>query len=140
MLNVVVTGGGTIAPIDDVRSIANVSSGRFSASISEACLRLGAKVEATLMHVNPTAERIPVSFSADDTPLGEVQLERGKWTDVSFDVPRSMRGHVARVTITPDRTWSPAEHGTKDDYDGDPARRQYADGLATIERSSHSLS
>ena len=38
-MNVVVTGGGTDArPIDDVRQIANVSSGRFSAvAITEAC-------------------------------------------------------------------------------------------------------
>ena len=33
-MNVVVTGGGTIAPIDDVRNLANVSSGRFSAMIA----------------------------------------------------------------------------------------------------------
>jgi len=67
------------------------------------------------MHVNPTAERIPVSFRADDATLGVLQLERGKWTDASFDVPQSLRGRVARVTIAPERTWSPAEHGTKDD-------------------------
>ena len=36
--NVVVTGGGTIAPIDDVRLLTNVSSGRFAAAITEACL------------------------------------------------------------------------------------------------------
>ena len=33
-MNVVVTGGGTIAPIDDVRLMTNISSGRFAASIS----------------------------------------------------------------------------------------------------------
>ena len=43
-MNVVVTGGGTLAPIDDVRHIANLSSGRFSALISEACLARGANV------------------------------------------------------------------------------------------------
>ena len=55
MLRVVVTGGGTIAPIDDVRHIANGSSGRFSAAISEdACLRRGAAV----WHLHtPTAGR-----------------------------------------------------------------------------------
>ena len=37
-MNVVVTGGGTIAPIDDVRLMTNVSSGRFAAAITEACL------------------------------------------------------------------------------------------------------
>jgi phosphopantothenate---cysteine ligase (CTP) len=43
-VNVVVTGGGTIAPIDDVRLMTNVSSGRFAAAITEACLDQGAKV------------------------------------------------------------------------------------------------
>lgn len=43
-MNVVVTGGGTIAPIDDVRHVANASSGRFSAMITEACLARGAHV------------------------------------------------------------------------------------------------
>ena len=41
-MNVVVTGGGTIAPIDDVRRLTNVSTGRFAAAITEACLERGA--------------------------------------------------------------------------------------------------
>ena len=90
-------------------------SSRWTSGAASVWLRLGAKVEATLMHVNPTAERIPVSFRADDATLGVLQLERGKWTDASFDVPEQLRGRVARVTISPERTWSPAEHGTKDD-------------------------
>jgi phosphopantothenate-cysteine ligase len=43
-MNVVVTAGGTIAPIDDVRQIANTSTGRFGAMIAEAALRRGAHV------------------------------------------------------------------------------------------------
>jgi phosphopantothenate---cysteine ligase (CTP) len=43
-MNVVVTGGATIAPIDDVRYLTNVSSGRFSARITEAFLARGATV------------------------------------------------------------------------------------------------
>ncbi len=43
-MNIVVTGGGTVAPIDDVRHIANVSTGRFSSEISEAFLKRGADV------------------------------------------------------------------------------------------------
>lgn len=59
-MNVVVTGGGTIAPIDDVRSITNVSSGRFSAAITEACLRRGASV----WHVHAPGARLPLLRSA----------------------------------------------------------------------------
>jgi phosphopantothenate-cysteine ligase len=43
-MNVLVTGGGTIAPIDDVRRIVNVSTGRFSAMLSEAFLRRSCRV------------------------------------------------------------------------------------------------
>ena len=43
-MNVLVTAGGTLAPIDDVRRIANVSTGRFGASIAEAALERGAHV------------------------------------------------------------------------------------------------
>ena len=43
-MNVLVTAGGTIAPIDDVRAIANTSTGRFGAMIAEAALRRGANV------------------------------------------------------------------------------------------------
>jgi phosphopantothenate-cysteine ligase len=42
--SVLVTGGGTIAPIDDVRVIANVSTGRFASQISQALLETGAAV------------------------------------------------------------------------------------------------
>lgn len=59
-MNVVVTGGGTIAPIDDVRHIANVSTGRFSAEIAEACLRRGADV----WHVHAPTALLPFSRSA----------------------------------------------------------------------------
>lgn len=43
-MNILVTGGGTVAPIDDVRQITNRSTGRLSAMITEACLALGAEV------------------------------------------------------------------------------------------------
>ena len=43
-IRVLVTGGGTIAPIDEVRQITNVSTGSFSAQLAEAFLGLGAEV------------------------------------------------------------------------------------------------
>jgi phosphopantothenate---cysteine ligase (CTP) len=43
-MNVLVTSGGTVAPIDDVRQITNASTGRFGAMIAEEALRRGAKV------------------------------------------------------------------------------------------------
>jgi phosphopantothenate-cysteine ligase len=43
-MNVVVTGGATIAPLDDVRLMTNVSSGHFAAAITEACIARQARV------------------------------------------------------------------------------------------------
>jgi len=54
-MNVVVTGGGTLAPIDEVRSITNLSSGRFSAAITEAWLARG----ATVVHIHAPGALLP---------------------------------------------------------------------------------
>ena len=59
-MNVVVTGGGTVAPIDEVRQITNVSSGRFSAALSEACLGRGASV----WHLHAPAAHLPIPRAA----------------------------------------------------------------------------
>jgi phosphopantothenate-cysteine ligase len=56
-VNVLVTGGGTTAPIDDVRTITNVSTGRFAAAISESCLARGASV----WHVYSPAALLPLA-------------------------------------------------------------------------------
>jgi phosphopantothenoylcysteine synthetase/decarboxylase len=85
-MNVVVTGGGTVAPIDDVRQITNVSTGRFSATITEACLRNGASV----WHIHAPNAQLPyyrdatLDLSTGD-PAGEWgRLERLKreWLEV----------------------------------------------------------
>lgn len=43
-MNVLITAGGTVAPIDDVRFVSNRSTGRFGASLAEAWLKRGASV------------------------------------------------------------------------------------------------
>ena len=55
-MNVVVTGGGTIAPVDDVRLLTNVSSGRLAAAISEAFLDRGASV----WHIHARSAQLPL--------------------------------------------------------------------------------
>jgi phosphopantothenate--cysteine ligase len=69
-MNVVVTGGGTVAPIDDVRSITNASSGRFAAMIAEACLERG----ATVWHIHAPSAQCPLRRQArlDLDTLNEV--------------------------------------------------------------------
>lgn len=64
-MNVVVTGGGMVAPIDDVRSITNTSTGRFSAAITEACLDVG----ATVHHIHAPGADLPL------TRLAQFSLE-----------------------------------------------------------------
>jgi phosphopantothenate---cysteine ligase (CTP) len=82
-MNVVVTGGGTIAPIDDVRLMTNVSSGRFAAAISEACLHRGANV----WHIHALTAQIPLrrfaEFALDAidnaSELGRLAQLRERW-------------------------------------------------------------
>lgn len=94
MFNVLVTGGGTIAPIDDVRQITNASTGRFSAAISEACLDRG----ATVWHLAPPTALRPFERHAQfDLRAADPRAEferletlRRRWLDVGdrfVDVP-----------------------------------------------------
>ena len=52
---VVVTSGGTISPIDDVRHIGNFSSGEFPARIAESCLLSGAET----IYLHAKGARLP---------------------------------------------------------------------------------
>jgi phosphopantothenate-cysteine ligase len=74
-MNVLVTGGGTVAPIDDVRTITNVSTGRFAAAISECSLARG----CTVWHLHAPSAALPLHRQAVfplDTPDAELELER----------------------------------------------------------------
>lgn len=85
-LRMVVTGGGTVAPIDDVRVLTNVSSGRFSAEITEAALRRGAIV----WHIHAPSALLPfdrlgkVDLNAPDfdAELLRVQRLQNEWDRV----------------------------------------------------------
>jgi phosphopantothenate-cysteine ligase len=59
-MNAVVTGGGTIAPVDDVRLLTNVSSGRLAAAISESFLDRGASV----WHIHAPSAQLPLKRHA----------------------------------------------------------------------------
>src|SRR5262245_17950803 len=85
-MNVLVTGGGTTTPIDDVRTITNVSSGRFAAAIAESCLVRGARV----WHVHASSAQLPLIRSARfdlETDDPEKELDRlrrlhGRWRSI----------------------------------------------------------
>lgn len=70
-MNVLVTGGGTIAPIDDVRHLANASTGRFSAQITEACLARG----ATVWHIHAPNALLPFARQATLDPIADPAAE-----------------------------------------------------------------
>ena len=76
-MNVLVTGGGTIAPIDDVRAITNASTGRLSATITESCLKRGHRV----VHLCTPTAMLPFTRSASfdlsaDPESEHARLER----------------------------------------------------------------
>ncbi|QDV38410.1 phosphopantothenoylcysteine decarboxylase domain-containing protein [Tautonia plasticadhaerens] len=93
-MRVVVTGGGTIAPIDDVRHVANASTGRFSAAISEAWLERGADV----WHVHaPSAER-PIRRHLGRLDLDADPAEIRRRLD---EVTLRWRAHRDRLHLVP---------------------------------------
>ena len=84
-MNVVVTGGGTIAPVDDVRLLTNVSSGRLAAAITEAFLDRGASV----WHIHAPSAQLPLKrrarFALDaadpSAELDRLTRLRQQWLD-----------------------------------------------------------
>jgi phosphopantothenate---cysteine ligase (CTP) len=85
-MNVLVTSGRTVAPIDDVRQITNASTGRFGSMIAEEALRRGANV----WYLSPPAALKPfhrlARFDLDSPdPAAEVRRLshlRLDWADV----------------------------------------------------------
>jgi phosphopantothenate---cysteine ligase (CTP) len=78
-MNVLVTGGATSAPIDDVRLLTNVSSGRFAAAITEACLLRQARV----WHIHSRLAELPLlRFARFDLNAREPAQEFGRLAEL----------------------------------------------------------
>jgi phosphopantothenate-cysteine ligase len=100
-MRVVVTGGGTVAPIDAVRVIANRSTGRFASELTEALLARGCAV----WHVAAPGALEPFGRSARidlDAVDPEREMERLRALQATYrhhrarlQVVRLMRGTVA---------------------------------------------
>jgi phosphopantothenate--cysteine ligase len=102
-MNVVVTGGGTRAPIDDVRAITNTSTGRFSAQITEAFLERGAHV----WHIHTPGALRPFSRNAHlDLDAADIDAEY----DRVLRLHREYRRHRPRLHLVS------LNHGTVSDY------------------------
>jgi phosphopantothenate-cysteine ligase len=102
-MNVVVTGGGTIAPIDDVRLLTNVSSGRFAAAITEAFLDRGASV----WHIHAPMAQLPLLRFA------RFALEEG---DPSAELERLLRLRRRWLSVRDRLVLLPLADGTVADY------------------------
>jgi len=102
-LHVLVTGGGTVAPVDDVRRLANISTGRFSARISEAWLNRGASV----WHLHsPGAER-PIRRALERIDLNADADENRELLDRVIARWNAVQGRLRLI---------PLEEGTLDEY------------------------
>lgn len=102
-MNILVTGGGTTAPIDDVRTITNLSSGRFAASIAESCLSQGARV----WYVHSPTAQIPLVRSARfDLDVQEPRAELDRLGRLHEDW-KAVKG---RLHLAPLRTGTVSEY------------------------------
>ena len=86
-LNVLITSGGTIAPIDDVRILTNRSTGRFAKSLAEARLSRGANV--TYIATTPQTAG----------PLEEPARRFDAMMDPA-EMRQTLMSHMARVTLS----------------------------------------
>ncbi len=104
-MNILVCGGGTIAPIDDVRHIANASTGRFAASISEAWLNIG----ATVWHIHtPNAERPLLRMARLDRELAGFDADRmHELLEIALE---NWRRHRDRLRLIPLQTGTVGEY------------------------------
>lgn len=84
---ILVTAGGTIEPIDDVRNITNKSSGKMGIALADACARRGAKI-ILLKAKNAVMPRYPMTIHEFETAaeLDRLLHKVIKHCDICFHV------------------------------------------------------
>ena len=102
-MKVIVTGGGTIAPVDDVRLLTNVSSGRLAAAIAESFLDRGHSV----WHVHSPSAQVPIHR------LARFELDA---PDPSAELDRLTRLHARWLGVRDRLHLVPLTKGTVADY------------------------
>jgi SAM-dependent methyltransferase len=78
-------------------------------------LRLGETVRATVLHDEPGEATLRCAIRIEGEEIGAAELPAHRWTEIEAPVPERYRGTVQRVSLDPARSWSPFEHGTRDD-------------------------
>ncbi|MBM4420083.1 MAG: class I SAM-dependent methyltransferase [Chloroflexi bacterium] len=91
------------------------SGSRWTSGRAGVWLRLGSRLSADVLHDEPGQASVAIGLDAERRRLATATVTPHAWTTVSAEVPESLRGTVQRVFLDPARTWSPAEHGVRDD-------------------------
>lgn len=74
-----------------------------------------ATVTATVLHDEPASGPLTCAIFIEGERIGAAELAPHAWTDITADVPERYRGTIQRVYLEPTRTWSPFDHGTRQD-------------------------
>ena len=90
---VVVTGGGTVEKIDDVRYLSNFSSGKMASALATALYLKGADVDLVATRKD---DNLPLSLHSHDVESSETMLERLK--DL---IALAKKGKMIASTIKP---------------------------------------
>src|SRR5207248_1372168 len=88
---------------------------RWTAGRAGVWLRLGSTVTATVLHDEPEAGPLICAVTIEHEQIGSAELAPHTWTDIAASVPERYRGTIQRVYLEPARTWSPFDHGTRED-------------------------
>jgi hypothetical protein len=117
---------------------------RWTAGRAGVWLRLRSRIRAEVLHDEPASEPrsaaagggepdrgaaaggaadggalgsapLEVSIAVERTRVGAGTLAPHVWGEIAADVPAEFRGTVQRVFLEPARTWTPGDHGVRDD-------------------------
>lgn len=88
---------------------------RWTSGRAGVWLTLGSRVTASVLHDEPGAAPLTCAIAIDGTRIGSTDLPPHAWTEITAEVPDAYRGTVQRVYLEPARTWSPFDHGTRQD-------------------------
>jgi phosphopantothenate-cysteine ligase len=83
-MRILITAGGTRAPIDEVRWVGNVSTGRFGSELARHCLVRGVEV----VHLHARNAEVPYLRTIDLREDWKTQLEECRQSAAEFDAVR----------------------------------------------------
>ena len=91
------------------------SGSRWTKERAGVWLRLGSRVRAEVLHDEPDGAPLELAVAVERERIGGGTISARAWSEVAADVPEALRGTVQRVFLAPSRTWSPGDHGVRDD-------------------------